>query len=46
MKVKCNNENCTNETGFEQGELSDDTDIYCCEECRYNSETGRPGEEY
>lgn len=28
------------------GFLEDESDVYCSEECRYNAETGNPGEEY
>jgi len=46
-RVKCNN--CKKETGMFPSDFGTDkdlTDIYCSEECRYNSETGYPGEEY
>jgi len=50
-KIKC--ANCGQNTGFIKDELkvnggyfSDESDIYCSEECRYNAETGHPGEEY
>ena len=46
-KMKC--ANCGRETGFFASDFDknkDLEDVYCSEECRYNAETGRPGEEY
>jgi len=46
-RIKCNN--CEMVTGMvpsDFDESKDLTDIYCSEECRYNAETGHPGEEY
>jgi basic membrane lipoprotein Med (substrate-binding protein (PBP1-ABC) superfamily) len=41
--------NCGELTGFRQTDFDlnkDEDDIYCSEQCRYNAETGCPGEEY
>lgn len=46
-RIKCNN--CGEKTGFTADDFTEDkdlNDIYCSEECRYESETGKPGEEY
>jgi len=47
LNIKC--ANCEKETGFCSNDFNKDKDlddVYCCEECRYNAETGHPGEEY
>lgn len=46
-EIKCNN--CNKSTDFypsDFDEHKDLKDVYCSEECRYNAETGKPGEEY
>ena len=46
-KIKCNY--CGKDTGFYPSCFDKDkdlSDVYCCEECRYEAETGNPGEEY
>jgi hypothetical protein len=46
-RIKCNN--CGELTTFVASDFDkykDLDDVYCSEECRYNAETGHPGEEY
>ncbi len=46
-KIKC--AFCGEETGFTPSDFKKDKDlddVYCSNECRYEDETGHPGEEY
>lgn len=47
VKIKC--AYCGEETNFVKSDFDDGKDLsdfYCSNECRYESETGKSGEEY